>query len=73
MSTPRSPDYQIKAMTRPGSLPLRLGRIGAGWSNPDGSISIKLDPFVVISAADDLIITVFPIDRARSEDRKESP
>ncbi len=64
--TPRSPDYQIKATTRPNIAPKRAGRVGAAWKNEDGSLSIVLDPFVTLVAADDLIITVFPIDR-RSE------
>lgn len=58
------PDYIVKAMTKSG--PARTGRIGAAWKSEQGWISIKLDPFVTISGADDLIITVFPND-AKSE------
>lgn len=63
MSTSRKPDFRIKATTRPNVTPKLDGVIGAGWQNEDGSISLKLDPFVTIAGRDDLIITAFPIDR----------
>lgn len=66
MSAPRRPDYRMKATTRPGVHPHREGVVGAGWRNPDGSVSVKLDPFAVLAGADDLIITLFPME-ARSE------
>ena len=34
-------------------------KAGAGWVNPDGSISIKLNPAVVIDSRDNLLITLF--------------
>lgn len=61
--TPRRPDFRVLATTRPGVIPKRAGVIGAGWQNQNGTVSIKLEPFVTISGADDLIITVFPKDR----------
>ena len=63
MSAPRKPDYKLSATTRQGVTPVRKGQIGVAWANPDGSVAIKLDPFVVISAADNLVITLFPADR----------
>lgn len=59
----RTPDFRIKATTRPNVMPKRAGVVGAGWLNPDGSISIVLEPFATLSGGDDLIITAFPIDR----------
>lgn len=56
---PRKPDYKIKAMTRPNVAPKRDGVIGCAWANEDGSLSIRLDPFVTVSGGDDLIITAF--------------
>lgn len=58
MVTPRSPDYIVKALDK--SNDQRKGRIGAAWLNEDGSISISLDPFVVIDAS--LTINLFPKD-----------
>lgn len=34
-------------------------KAGAGWVNPDGSISIKLNPAVVIDSRDNLLVTLF--------------
>lgn len=57
----RKPDYKIKATTRPNVAPKREGVIGCAWVNEDGSLSIKIDPFVTVSGGDDLIITAFPV------------
>ena len=63
MAESRRPDFRLKAMTRQGVTPERKGTIGAGWQNDDGSIAIKLDPFVQISGADNLVIMLFPADQ----------
>lgn len=55
----RKPEYRAKATTRPSVEPKRAGVIGAGWKNEDGSISVVLDPFVTLTGADNLIITLF--------------
>lgn len=39
--------------------------VGAGWEDADGHISIRLNPCVVLSFADDVIITLFPIEKGR--------
>ena len=52
-------------MTRKGVEPASSGEVGVGWSNPDGSISIRLQPFVVLSAMSDLVITAFPVDQKK--------
>lgn len=52
----RRPDYSVNAMDK------RTGekaRIGAAWINPDCSIRIVLNPFVVLTANPDLVITMF--------------
>lgn len=38
----------------------RKGRIGAAWNNDDGTISVVLNPLVVIDAKEDILITLFP-------------
>jgi hypothetical protein len=42
-------------------------RIGVGWLNADGSISISLNPCVVLTSKDDVFVTLFPIDYAAGE------
>ena len=63
MNAPRKPNFKLSATTRQGVTPIRKGQIGVGWGNTDGSISIKLDPFVYLHAADNLVITLFPADK----------
>jgi hypothetical protein len=41
------------------------GVIGAGWMREDGSISISLNPCVVLSHDDDVMIFLFPNDEER--------
>jgi hypothetical protein len=41
----------------------QTGRIGAGWANSDGSISIRLDYLVVLPPDPALVITLFPRDK----------
>jgi hypothetical protein len=57
----RSPEYILKARSKDGSI---NGKIGAGWLNPSGHISIVLDSLVVLEQKDNLQITLFPNDRA---------
>lgn len=37
------------------------GKIGVGWHNPNGSISIKLNPMVVLQQPAEVILTLFPV------------
>ncbi len=41
--------------------------VGAGWINADGSISIRLNPCVVIHANPDQVLTLFPCDRPKKK------
>jgi len=63
MAAPRKPDFRLKAMTRQGVVPERKGELGVGWQNDNGSISIKLDPFVYVHGSENLVITLFPADK----------
>lgn len=60
MSETRKPDYRVKAMNKETN---EKNTIGAAWLNPDRSISMVLDPFIVMSANKNLVITIFPIER----------
>jgi hypothetical protein len=53
----RRPDYNLKVMDKFNDF---KGRIGAGWQEEDGSISIALDPLVVLSERSGLVIKLFP-------------
>lgn len=56
----RTPDYVLKALDK--SDDRNSGKIGAGWNNDDGSITIALNRFVFIESHPDLLITLFPKD-----------
>lgn len=62
---------KTKAQTKAGGKPthrLRFlnkqteerGTIGAGWQNADGSITIVLDPMVVVRQEAAVLLTLFP-------------
>lgn len=53
----RKPDFKLSALNKTNE---HKGKVGAAWKNPDGTISIALDPFVALSANDNLLITLFP-------------
>lgn len=54
----RSPDFVVKLLDKTTE---KRGRIGAAWTNEDASISISLDPFVVLPKyPNELVITLFP-------------
>lgn len=57
---PRKPDFWVKAMNKDTN---EKSKVGAAWLNPDKSVSIDLNPFVVLTAGKELVITLFPIDR----------
>lgn len=53
----RKPDYTVAAMNKATDA---KSNIGGAWGNPDGSIAIVIDPFVVIHGGKDMLITLFP-------------
>lgn len=55
----KKPDYWVKAMDKSTN---QKRKVGAAWANEDGSISIDIDPFTVISTISNpnLVITCFP-------------
>lgn len=62
----RKPDYNVHAMDKGTE---EKSRIGAAWGNPDGSISIKLNPFIALTSHPDLVIMLFLNDRDSGQDR----
>lgn len=64
----RKPDFWLKAMN-PASK--EKGKVGAGWRNEDGSISIDINAFIVLKSSPDLNLTMFPIERGKTGDADE--
>ncbi len=66
----RPADYRLGAMRKDfHRLPPEeqvKGNVGVAWVNPDGSIKIKLNPFVVLTH--DLTLLLFPNERRDGED-----
>lgn len=56
----RKPDFWLKALDKTTN---EKAKVGAGWKNPDGSISIDLNAFVTLNARPDLVLTLFSIER----------
>ena len=66
------PDFHLSAIHKPSGR--SAGKLGAGWMNNDGSVSIVLDPCVVLSGNDDISIRLFPSGGARhAPKRNEDP
>lgn len=54
----RKPDYRLKAGLHSADKPLRP--VGAAWFNKDASISIVLDPFVVLDGNVPTTLILYP-------------
>jgi hypothetical protein len=50
------PDFNAHAMFADGT---NKGRIGAAWKNEDGTVSVKLDPWVSLDASRGISIRLF--------------
>ena len=60
---PRRPDWTVAVKIGKAS-----GNVGRAWNNPDGHISIRFNPFVVIPTNDpELQLSLFPIDQPETE------
>jgi len=57
----RAPNFILKAMNKVTDQ--KSGKIGAAWSNADGTITLVLDMFVKIDYTPDIVLTLFPNDR----------
>lgn len=54
----RKPDYQLSYLNKTTE---EKGVIGCGWQNDNGSISVKLNPLVVMQAGPSVVFTLFPV------------
>lgn len=52
----RIPDYDLLAMNKDTN---EKNRVGAAWTNPDGSISIVLSAFIQLNASKSLVLNLF--------------
>jgi len=59
MAASRKPDYRLKAMDTATDA---KAEVGCAWINPNGSISVKLNHWVVLKGEKTLILTLFPAD-----------
>lgn len=64
MSNPgNKPDYHLSAKTKDTAF---KGRVGVAWLQADGSIQIKVDPFVILQGegvlGEKLYVTLYPTD-----------
>lgn len=50
------PDYTLSVLFKNTSA---KGRVGVGWSQPDGSISIALNPCVQLTYNENIVIRLF--------------
>ena len=49
------------------------GKVGAAWSNPDGTISIRLNPFIMLDGSNPkLVLTLFPFDNSNRKTKAKS-
>lgn len=61
----RPADYRVAALNKADG---RKAQIGRGWKNTNGTISVVIDAFVVITGGLDTLITLFPEDN-QTQDR----
>ena len=54
----KKPHYRLKFLNKRTE---EHGEIGAAWLNEDQSISIVLNPLVVVPQSSDLVMTLFPV------------
>lgn len=61
----RKPDYRVDALNKKTD---EKSIVGAGWANPDNTISVTLYSFIRLEGGKDLLVTLFP-----NTDKEESP
>jgi len=64
MAGKRRPDYRLSALKSfptPEEWKDMKGEVGAAWLNENGSISIRLEPFVTLRSEPGLVLTLFPV------------
>ncbi len=66
----RKPDYYIRS--KPRAYEGLGGKVGVAWLNDDKSITIKLEICTALLGNDDLLIRMFPAEKARTQDNIQS-
>jgi hypothetical protein len=61
----RPPDYVLKFQNKRTG---QKGRVGAAWLNPNGNLSLILDPKIVLTSDPDEQLTLFPRDEKEATD-----
>lgn len=56
----RKPDFILQAKHK--TTGRRNRKVGAAWRNAGGSITLHLEPFVVLECNPDVMLTLFPND-----------
>jgi hypothetical protein len=69
--TARHPDFRVKAMDKATNE--KSQGIGAAWLNVDNSVTMRLDPFVILHGGQDLVVTLFPIVYDQEQRRPGKP
>jgi hypothetical protein len=52
------PTHRLKFLNK---VTEERGEVGDGWLNPDGSVSIVLNPFVTLTQSKDIDLRLFPV------------
>lgn len=53
-----TPDYRLGVLNK--DTEERASNLGAGWLNDDGSISLVINPYVVLPTGKQYVMTLFP-------------
>lgn len=61
----KRPDFILKAVNKNTE---KRTRVGAAWVNPNRSISVKIDPFVVLQETDGFHFMLYPQDEANDKE-----
>lgn len=56
------PEYRLKILNKVTNK--RNNDAGAAWINKDNSITVVLNPGIVLTENADLVYTLFPVDRS---------
>jgi hypothetical protein len=55
--TGRKPTHRFKALNKDTG---ETATLGAAWLNDDGTLTVKMDPFIVLTNAPGHVLTLFP-------------
>lgn len=65
------PQYRLKAYHKPTG---NRGEVGAAWVNDDGSLTLKLNPCVVLTYDSNIVLTLFPVEEPKPfPPKKDNP